>query len=82
MLAAALFLAFLTVETVADEQMWAFQQDKKGRIASGEVIAEPFLTTGLYRYSRHPNHAGEIGMCWAFYLFAVAVSGEGLHWPS
>lgn len=80
LLAAALFLAFLAVETVTDEQMWTFQQDKKQRMRSGEAIAEPFLTTGLYRYSRHPNYLGDIGQWWAFYLFAVAASGEWLHW--
>ena len=79
-LAAALFLALLVIETVADEQMWAFQQDKKRRIAAGEAIAQPFLTAGLYSYSRHPNYASEISMWWVFYLFAVAASGEWVHW--
>jgi len=79
-LAAALFLALLAVETVADEQMWAFQQDKKRRGAAGETITEPFLTTGLYRCSRHPNYFGDIGQWWAFYLFTVAASGEWFHW--
>ena len=80
LLAAALFLSLLAVETVADEQMWAFQQDKKRRVAAGEAVVEPFLTTGLFRYSRHPNYLGDIGQWWAFSLFAVAASGEWLHW--
>ena len=75
----ALFLAFLIGETVADEQMWAFQQDKKRKLQNGEE-AEPFLRTGLYRYSRHPNYFCELGMWWTFYLFAVSASGEWLHW--
>ena len=75
----ALFLAFLIGETVADEQMWAFQQDKKRKLENGEE-AEPFLRTGLYRYSRHPNYFCELGMWWTFYLFAVSASGEWLHW--
>ncbi len=79
-LAAALFLLFLIVETVADEQMWAFQQDKKRRIADGEVVAQPFMKTGLFRYSRHPNYLCELGMWWVFYLFAVAASGQWIHW--
>ena len=78
--AAGLFLLFLIGETVADEQMWAFQQDKKRRIADGEEVAQPFLNTGLYRYSRHPNYLCEIGMWWVFYLFTVAASGQWLHW--
>ena len=75
----ALFLAFLIGETVADEQMWAFQQDKQRKLQNGED-AEPFLRTGLYRYSRHPNYFCELGMWWTLYLFAVTASGEWLHW--
>ena len=78
--AAGLFLVFLIFESLADEQMWRFQQDKKRRMAAGEEIAEPFLTTGLYRYCRHPNYFCELGMWWIFYLFAVAASGQWLHW--
>lgn len=79
-LAAALFVALLAVETVADEQMWRFQQDKKRRQAAGEAIDSPFMATGLYRYSRHPNYAAEMGLWGVFYLFGVAASGDWLHW--
>lgn len=75
----ALFLAFLIGETVADEQMWAFQQDKQRKLQNGED-AEPFLRTGLYSYSRHPNYFCELGMWWTLYFFAVTASGQWLHW--
>ena len=78
--AAVLFLSFLIAETTADEQMWAFQQDKKRRVAAGEEVVQPFMTAGLFRYSRHPNYLCELGMWWVFYLFAVAASGEWIHW--
>ena len=74
-----LFLAFLIGETVADEQMWAFQRDKRRKLQNGEQ-AEPFLRTGLYHYSRHPNYFCELGTWWTFYLFAVTASGQWLHW--
>ncbi len=77
---AAVFLVLLAGETAADEQMWRFQQDKKHRIAAGEEVAQPFLTSGLYRYSRHPNYFCELGMWWVFYLFGVSASGVWLHW--
>ena len=80
--AAALFVLFLVGETVADQQMWNFQQDKKRRLAAGEAVDKPFITTGLFRYSRHPNFFCEIAMWWIFYLFAVAASGEWLHWTA
>jgi steroid 5-alpha reductase family enzyme len=77
---AGVFLLFWLGEVVADEQMWAFQQDKKARLARGEDIAQPFYREGLYRLSRHPNYACEIGMWWVFYGFAVTASGEWWHW--
>ena len=79
-LAAAVFLTLLAGETIADRQMWHFQQDKKRRIANAEEIRQPFMTRGLYRYSRHPNYFCEIAMWWVFYLFAVGASGEWMHW--
>ena len=79
-LAIVLFAVFLAGETVADEQMWRFQQDKKRRIAAGETISEPFMRTGLFRYCRHPNYLCEMGMWAVFYLFAVAASGAWFHW--
>lgn len=78
--AVVLFLVFLVGETVADQQMWAFQQDKRRRIAAGEDVVQPFITTGLWRFSRHPSWFCEIGMWWVFYLFAVAASGQWVHW--
>ena len=60
--------------------MWGFQQDKKRLTMAGEQGAQPFLRTELRRYSRHPNYLGEIGMWWVFYLFAVAASGQWIHW--
>jgi steroid 5-alpha reductase family enzyme len=73
--AAALFVAFLVGETIADQQQWRFHEDKAQRRAGEREIAQPFLTRGLFRYSRHPNFFCEMGMWWSFYLFGVAGSG-------
>ena len=78
--AIVLFATFLVGETVADEQMWRFQQDKKRRMEAGETITEPFMRTGLFQYCRHPNYLCEMGMWAVFYLFAVAASGAWFHW--
>ena len=78
--ATILFLVLFAVEGVADEQMWRFQQDKKQRIAAGQDVGAPFITTGLFHYCRHPNYFCEIAMWWVFYLFAVSASGQWLHW--
>ncbi len=81
---ALLFLSLLAVETVADEQMWRFQQEKKRRTAAGEPLdgdfKNGFITTGLYSISRHPNYFAEISMWWIFYLYVPAATGAWLHW--
>lgn len=78
-LAAAAFLLFLAGETVADQQQWRFQTDKAARRARGEPIAHEFLTTGLFRWSRHPNFFCEMAIWWAFALFAVAAGAPALN---
>ncbi len=74
--AAAGFLVFLTGETIADQQQWRFQTDKHARKARGEPVPAEFVTTGLFRWSRHPNFFCEQAMWWMVYLFSVA-SGAG-----
>ncbi|MDE0451677.1 MAG: DUF1295 domain-containing protein [Gammaproteobacteria bacterium] len=78
--AITLFAVLFIGEAIADEQVWAFQQDKKRRIAAGEEVEQPFITTGLFGYCRHPNYFCEIAMWWVFYLFAAGASGQWLHW--
>lgn len=78
--AAALFVFFLIGETAADQQQWAFHQDKRARRERGEEVEREFLTTGLFRYSRHPNFFCEQGMWWALYLFSVGAGAGWLNW--
>lgn len=76
--AAVLFGLFLVGETVADQQQWVFQTDKWARKGRGELVQQEFLTSGLFRYSRHPNFFCEQAVWWAFYGFAVAATGRWL----
>ena len=72
------FLAFLTGETIADQQQWTFHQRKK---RAGGTLAPGFATTGLFRYSRHPNFFFEQAQWWAFYAIgatAAVTGGAGL----
>ncbi len=73
---AALFLAFLIGETIADQQQWRFYEARKARGGKGEQ----FLTEGLFRFSRHPNFFCEVSQWWVFYGFAVVGTGEPLQW--
>ncbi len=73
--AAALFLAFLLGETIADQQQWRFHQRK----AAGEAPVR-FLTTGLFRYSRHPNFFFEQAQWWVFFGFGAIAASSVLQW--
>ena len=79
-IATVLFLVLLAGETIADQQQWRFQQAKKAARARGDVVESQFVTTGLFRFSRHPNFFCEQAMWWVFYLFAVASGAGWLHW--
>ncbi len=75
---AVLFLAFLVGELTADQQQWNFHWAKE---RAGGVLAPGFATTGLLRYSRHPNFFFEQSEWWAFYAIgatSAVASGLGL----
>ncbi|GLI60031.1 hypothetical protein VaNZ11_002096 [Volvox africanus] len=75
--AAALFALLLLGEVTADEQQWAFQRRKHQLLASGQLrrgdYKRGFRTTGLFRFSRHPNFFCEYGMWWSFYILCAVL---------
>jgi steroid 5-alpha reductase family enzyme len=77
--ATAGFLLFLAGETLADQQQWRFHAEKQARKARGEPVTAEFLTTGLFRWSRHPNFFCEQAMWWMIYLVSVAAGAGGLN---
>jgi len=78
--AAIAFVVFFIGETVADEQQWKFQTAKYAAIAHGEPPHADFITTGLFRYSRHPNFFCEQAMWWTYYVFSIAAGDGWLNW--
>ena len=64
------WLAGFGFEAAADAQMGRFKRDPGNR---GRII-----TTGLWRYSRHPNYFGEALMWWGLALIALSVPSG---WP-
>jgi steroid 5-alpha reductase family enzyme len=73
---AVLFAVFLVGETVADQQQWDFHHAKA---AAGGRLDPGFATTGLFRFSRHPNFFFEQAQWWTFYaLGATAAAASGL----
>ena len=57
-----------------------FQTAKYEAIARGERPERGFLTTGLFRYSRHPNFFCEQAMWWTYYVFSIAAGAGWLTW--
>lgn len=58
----------LTFEAVGDWQLLAFKKnpENKGRI----------ITTGLWRFTRHPNYFGECTLWWGVFLVALGAAGN------
>ncbi len=55
-----IWLIGFLIEAVSDHQKYDFKKKRKG-----------FISSGLWRYSRHPNYFGEI-LCWAgIYVFVL-----------
>ncbi|MAZ88110.1 MAG: hypothetical protein CL693_10725 [Cellvibrionaceae bacterium] len=69
----ALWLIGFAMEAVADRQKRVFRAAR----ARGET--GPFITTGLWAHSRHPNYFGEIVLWLGIALIAVPVM-QGWQW--
>ena len=78
------FLFFLLGESIADNQQFAFQSEKLRLRREKQVLSSDykkgFITTGLFRYSRHPNFFCEICIWWTVYLFGSSDTGIQFHW--
>ncbi len=59
----AVWLAGLVIEAVSDAQKSAFKGAEKNR--------DRFVSSGLWRYSRHPNYFGEMLVWWGLFVYAV-----------
>ncbi len=75
-------LALVVVESIADNQQYAFQTEKYRRRTAGETLdegdyANGFNQSGLFSVVRKPNYAAEQAIWICFYLFSIgAVQGE------
>jgi len=82
-LAGALMMIFIITESIADNQLFRFHQEKrKGENESNkykESLKKGFMTEGLWKYVRHPNFASEQLIWISFYFFGVATSGQWIN---
>ena len=67
LIAIPVWLVGFIFEALGDWQLKRFKADptNKGKL----------LTTGAWRYSRHPNYFGDATQWWAFYLIALSAGG-------
>jgi len=79
-LAAGFMLLFIITESVADNQLFRFQQEKKKPDNKDnkykKSLKTGFLSEGLWKYARHPNFVSEQAIWISFYFFGVAASGR------
>lgn len=78
-LIAIFVIAFIVIETVADQQQWNFHKAKK-KLLESKANVKGFLDKGLWQYVRHPNYASEQMIWILFYLFSVNASGKWINW--
>ncbi|MDA3846294.1 MAG: DUF1295 domain-containing protein [Vallitaleaceae bacterium] len=62
----ALFGTGLFFEVVGDGQLKAFIKQRTDK--------EQIMTTGLWRYTRHPNYFGDACVWWGFFIMAMGFS--------
>ena len=82
--AAILMAVFILLETIADNQQFRFRKEKGAMVNSDTFrdaeFGKGFVTSGLWKYVRHPNFASEQAIWICFYFFGVAASGEWINW--
>jgi steroid 5-alpha reductase family enzyme len=67
-LGAALAVAGIALETIADLQLVRFKADPAN---DGKV-----LDTGLWRYTRHPNYFGDFCVWWGIFLVSLSTAAS------
>lgn len=55
-------------EAVGDWQLSKFKSDQKNK---GKI-----MTSGLWKYTRHPNYFGEVTIWWGIFLLALSIPGS------
>jgi steroid 5-alpha reductase family enzyme len=87
---ARFLIALIAVEFVADQQQWNFHKAK----AAYRQTAKPqqgytraqldrgFNTTGLWKFSRHPNFAAEQTIWATLYVWAAYCTGSWWNWTA
>jgi len=83
LVAATVMFTFIVLESIADNQLFRFQGEKKGLRKGnpiyGKSLEKGFMSEGFWRHVRHPNFTSEQAIWASFYFFSVAASGKWLN---
>jgi len=78
-IATLLVLTFIVIEIIANNQQYAFQEEKYRQIPEGiEVRGEHkdgFLESGLFSIVKKSNYAADQCIWISYYLFSIAATG-------
>lgn len=81
---AIVYIGFVVLETIADQQQWIYQNEKHRRMNAGEPLGDyyskGFVHSGLWKHVRHPNYASEQSIWVTFFLFTIVATGRYLNW--
>lgn len=81
-----LILLSIVIEFIADQQQWTFQREKYRRIQAGEPLTgmykDGFVSSGLWKFVRHPNHTAEQTIWVLFYMFSITATGRWINWSA
>lgn len=81
---AAFVILFILIETIADNQLFAFHLQKQNKTPRDgrfdNSLKNGFMIDGLWKHVRHPNFAAEQLIWVSFYFFSVTASGEWFNW--
>lgn len=85
-LATLLVIFFVVIETMADDEQYAFQSKKyelkeKGLDLPGEY-GDGFKQSGLFAIVRKPNYAAEQMVWVSYYLYSVAATSKWWNWSA
>jgi len=74
------FIVLLVGETIADQQQWNFYRERERLNNLGSTDHPKFLTSGLFRFSRHPNYFFEQAQWWVVYAFGAYSASRLFTW--
>lgn len=81
---AFLMILFIITESIADNQQYDFQSSKHKKIKNNKPLdgdfKKGFISTGLWKFSRHPNFFSEQLIWVTFYLFSISATEKFFNW--